>query len=146
LSFNLLINRQKYQYSTHYNDISPFAGLFPFAMVMFNQCYLGENLTWFVKTKFARFNKPRGANKVRRGGARSPKSINVPVHILDYLEYNRLLTTKIFFLITLYIFHEQLYVYLQLIKSSTYNHVFRNVCISKYVDSSVTIFFLYMHW
>jgi len=36
--------------------------------------------------RFARFNKRRGPNKVRRGGTKSPKIINVPVRLLGTSE------------------------------------------------------------
>ena len=36
--------------------------------------------------RFARFNKRRGPNKVRRGGTKSPKLINVPVRLLGTSE------------------------------------------------------------
>ena len=37
--------------------------------------------------RFARFNKRRGPNKVRRGGTKSPKLINVPVRLFGTPEY-----------------------------------------------------------
>ena len=36
--------------------------------------------------RFARFDKRRGPNKVRRGGTKSPKLINVLVCLLGFLE------------------------------------------------------------